>query len=113
MISVNLTGVMNCMRAELQRITRGGGSIVNVSSTSGLRGLPHNAAYASSKFGAIGLAESAVASGHVTGLGTLGPCDSQRRSQHPRRESMARRAFASIAFFRESRSAFSMSADPS
>ncbi|KIW30468.1 uncharacterized protein PV07_06210 [Cladophialophora immunda] len=61
MISVNLTGVMNCMRAQLQKISRPGGSIVNVSSTSGLRGLPKNAAYASSKFGVIGLTESTAA----------------------------------------------------
>ncbi|KEF57233.1 uncharacterized protein A1O9_07423 [Exophiala aquamarina CBS 119918] len=61
MISVNLTGVMNCMRAQLQKISKPGGSIVNVSSTSGLRGLPKNAAYASSKFGVIGLTESAAA----------------------------------------------------
>ncbi|KAB5563449.1 putative short chain dehydrogenase/ reductase [Coniochaeta sp. 2T2.1] len=61
MISVNLTGVMNCMRAQLQKISRSGGSIVNVSSTSGLRGLAKNAAYASSKFGVIGLTESAAA----------------------------------------------------
>ncbi|RFU29326.1 hypothetical protein B7463_g7004, partial [Scytalidium lignicola] len=60
MISINLTGVMNCMRAQLLHITKPGGSIVNVSSTSGLRGLPHNAAYASSKFGVIGLTESAA-----------------------------------------------------
>ncbi|OQU94452.1 hypothetical protein CLAIMM_00807 [Cladophialophora immunda] len=60
MIAVNLTGVMACMRAELQVLTRPGGSIVNVSSTSGLRGLPNNAAYASSKFGVIGLTESAA-----------------------------------------------------
>ncbi|KAK5687697.1 hypothetical protein LTS10_001837 [Elasticomyces elasticus] len=58
MLSVNLTGVMACMRAELQHITRPGGAIVNVSSTSGLRGLPGNSAYAASKFGVIGLTES-------------------------------------------------------
>ncbi|OAG36428.1 hypothetical protein AYO21_09413 [Fonsecaea monophora] len=61
MISVNLTGVMNCMRAQLREISRPGGSIVNVSSTSGLRGLPRNAAYASSKFGVVGLTESTAA----------------------------------------------------
>ena len=40
---------------------RPGGSIANVSSTSGLRGLPNNAAYAASKFGVIGLTESTAA----------------------------------------------------
>jgi NAD(P)-dependent dehydrogenase (short-subunit alcohol dehydrogenase family) len=60
MIRINLTGVMQCMRAELPHLPRPGGAIVNVSSTSGLRGLPHNAAYASSKFGVIGLTESAA-----------------------------------------------------
>ncbi len=61
MIAVNLTGVMNCMRAELRHLTRPGGAIVNVSSTSGLRGLPNNGAYAASKFGVIGLTESTAA----------------------------------------------------
>jgi len=59
-LAVNLTGVMNCMRAQLGRITKPGGSIVNVSSTSGLFGSPNNAAYATSKFGVIGLTESAA-----------------------------------------------------
>lgn len=61
MIAVNLTGVMNALRAELRNITKPGGSIVNISSTSGLRGLANNGAYASSKFGVIGLTESAAA----------------------------------------------------
>jgi NAD(P)-dependent dehydrogenase (short-subunit alcohol dehydrogenase family) len=61
MIAVNLTGVMNAMRAELQALCRPGDAIVNISSTSGLRGLPNNGAYASSKFGVIGLTESAAA----------------------------------------------------
>jgi NAD(P)-dependent dehydrogenase (short-subunit alcohol dehydrogenase family) len=60
MLDINLTGTMLCMRAELKHISRLGGSIVNISSTSGLRGLPNNAAYASSKFGVIGLTESAA-----------------------------------------------------
>ncbi|KAL5591182.1 hypothetical protein FOVSG1_010071 [Fusarium oxysporum f. sp. vasinfectum] len=59
-MGINLNGVMSCMRAQLPRITQPGGSIVNVASTSGRRGLPHNAAYASSKFAVIGLTESAA-----------------------------------------------------
>ena len=61
MIAVNLNGVMYCMRSQLQHIVRPGGSIVNVSSTSGLRGLSGSAAYSSSKFGVIGLTESTAA----------------------------------------------------
>jgi NAD(P)-dependent dehydrogenase (short-subunit alcohol dehydrogenase family) len=61
MIAINLTGVMICMKAQLPHLTRPGGSIANVSSTSGLRGLPNNAAYAASKFGVIGLTESTAA----------------------------------------------------
>ncbi|KAF2179301.1 NAD(P)-binding protein [Zopfia rhizophila CBS 207.26] len=59
-LGVNLTGALNCMRAQLSKIAMPGGSIVNVSSTSGQRGLPHSAAYASSKFSVIGLTESAA-----------------------------------------------------
>ncbi|EAW15384.1 SDR family NAD(P)-dependent oxidoreductase [Aspergillus fischeri NRRL 181] len=60
LMDVNLKGVMLCMRAQLPHLPRPGGVIVNVSSTSGLRGLPHNAAYSSSKFGVIGLSASAA-----------------------------------------------------
>ncbi|KAF2501097.1 putative short chain dehydrogenase/ reductase [Lophium mytilinum] len=59
-LGVNLNGVMNCMRAQLPKISRPGGAVVNVASTSGRRGLAHNAAYASSKFAVIGLTESAA-----------------------------------------------------
>ena len=59
-MGVNINGVMHCMRAQLAKITKPGGSIVNVSSTSGLHGLPHSAAYSTSKFAVIGLTESAA-----------------------------------------------------
>ncbi|KAI1613899.1 putative short chain dehydrogenase/ reductase [Exophiala viscosa] len=68
MLAVNLTGVMICMKAQIPHLTRPGGSIVNVSSTSGLRGLANNAAYASSKFGVIGLTESTAAEYGKKGL---------------------------------------------
>jgi len=48
------------MRAQLAHITKPRGSIVNVASTSGLFGMPGNAAYATSKFGVLGLSESAA-----------------------------------------------------
>jgi len=57
---VNLYGVMHCMRAQLGKIAKPGGSIVNVSSTAGVHGLPKSAAYSSSKYGVIGLTESAA-----------------------------------------------------
>jgi NAD(P)-dependent dehydrogenase (short-subunit alcohol dehydrogenase family) len=53
-ISVNLTGVMHCMRAQLQHMGPGA-SIVNASSAGGLVGLPGAAAYSASKFGVSGL----------------------------------------------------------
>lgn len=59
-LAVNLNGVLNCMRAQLEKITKPGGSIVNVSSTSGLFGYPGGSAYATSKFAVIGLTESAA-----------------------------------------------------
>ncbi|KAK1637343.1 putative short chain dehydrogenase/ reductase [Colletotrichum phormii] len=59
-IGVNLNGVLDCMRAQLPLLSKPGGAIVNVSSTSGRKGLPHSAAYATSKFGVIGLTESAA-----------------------------------------------------
>ncbi|KEZ41479.1 hypothetical protein SAPIO_CDS7627 [Scedosporium apiospermum] len=59
-LGINLNGVMSCMRAQLPRLTKPGGAIVNVASTSSRRGLPHSAAYAASKFAVIGLTESAA-----------------------------------------------------
>ncbi|TVY33495.1 Chanoclavine-I dehydrogenase [Lachnellula subtilissima] len=59
-MGINVNGVMHCMRAQLAKLTKPGGSIVNVSSTSGLHGLPHSAAYSTSKFAVIGLTESAA-----------------------------------------------------
>ena len=58
-IDVNLSGVFVCCRAVVGHMTgRGSGSIVNVSSTGGLRGAADLAHYCASKFGVIGLSES-------------------------------------------------------
>lgn len=61
-ISINLKGVWLCMKYELPRMREhGNGSIVNMSSLSGLRsGLPRFAAYTASKHGVIGLTRSAA-----------------------------------------------------
>jgi NAD(P)-dependent dehydrogenase (short-subunit alcohol dehydrogenase family) len=60
-LSVNLTGVFLCMRAELrQMLAHGRGAIVNTASASGLVGTPGLAAYAAAKHGVVGLTKSAA-----------------------------------------------------
>jgi NAD(P)-dependent dehydrogenase (short-subunit alcohol dehydrogenase family) len=55
-LSINLTGVMHCMRAEAEAmLASGGGAIVNTSSINGLTGNPSQPAYVSTKHGVIGL----------------------------------------------------------
>jgi NAD(P)-dependent dehydrogenase (short-subunit alcohol dehydrogenase family) len=56
MLAVNLTGTYHGIRAALPRmLERGFGRIVNIASTSGLRGYPYVAAYCAAKHGVIGL----------------------------------------------------------
>jgi NAD(P)-dependent dehydrogenase (short-subunit alcohol dehydrogenase family) len=56
MLAVNLTGTYHGIRAALPgMLERGFGRIVNVASTSGLRGYPYVAAYCAAKHGVIGL----------------------------------------------------------
>ena len=57
-MNVNLLGVWNCMRAELNNM-KSGGSIVNASSAAGLIGFAGGAAYTASKHGVAGLTRSA------------------------------------------------------
>jgi len=58
-IGINLSGTMYCLRAELRNIV-GGGSIVSVSSVSGLEGIANLSAYTASKHGVIGLTRAAA-----------------------------------------------------
>ena len=67
---------------------RGGGHIVNVSSSSGLRGHANGGAYCASKFGVIGLTEVTAAEGKPYGVKASvicpGPTDTKmRRENHP------------------------------
>jgi NAD(P)-dependent dehydrogenase (short-subunit alcohol dehydrogenase family) len=60
-IDVNLTGVWQCMRAELPAmLARGGGSIVNTASALGQVALPLQSSYVASKHGVIGLTKAAA-----------------------------------------------------
>ncbi len=55
-LNVNLAGVyLTCRLAIPHMVERGGGSIVNIASVQGMRGIPRWAAYAASKAGVIGL----------------------------------------------------------
>jgi NAD(P)-dependent dehydrogenase (short-subunit alcohol dehydrogenase family) len=56
MLAVNLTGAYHGIRGALPgMLERGFGRIVNIASTSGLRGYPYVAAYCAAKHGVIGL----------------------------------------------------------
>ncbi len=60
-IDVNLVGQMICMKHGLRALEQsGGGSFVQVNSKSGKKGSFKNSAYAASKFGGIGLVQSAA-----------------------------------------------------
>jgi NAD(P)-dependent dehydrogenase (short-subunit alcohol dehydrogenase family) len=58
-IGVNLTGIMQCMRAQL-KVMQDGGAIVNAASIAGLMGRKRDSAYSASKHGVIGLTRSAA-----------------------------------------------------
>ena len=58
-MAVNVKGVWNCMRHQIPAmLARGGGSIVNTASTTGLIGIPFGPAYVASKHGVLGLTKS-------------------------------------------------------
>ncbi|TVY88715.1 3-oxoacyl-[acyl-carrier-protein] reductase [Lachnellula willkommii] len=57
-ITINLNGVKNCLRAELRHANQRGCSIVNAGSVAGQIGSPYNAAYGASKAAIISLTVS-------------------------------------------------------
>jgi len=60
-VAVNLRGTWLAMRAEIPALlASGGGAIVNVSSTLGLRGSPFGSPYSASKHGVLGLTRTAA-----------------------------------------------------
>ncbi|CAG9994007.1 unnamed protein product [Clonostachys byssicola] len=58
-LNVNLTGMMYCLRSELNHI-EDGGSIVNMASIHATTGVANHAAYAASKHGVLGLTRVAA-----------------------------------------------------
>jgi NAD(P)-dependent dehydrogenase (short-subunit alcohol dehydrogenase family) len=61
-LEVNLTGpFLLCREFGAQMLAAGSGSIVNVASIAGLRGVSHRAAYNSSKHGLVGLTSTLAA----------------------------------------------------
>ncbi|KAF4982855.1 hypothetical protein FZEAL_1605 [Fusarium zealandicum] len=58
-LGVNTTGLMHCLKAQLQKIADNG-SIVNASSIAGLMGREKNGAYCASKHAVLGLTRSAA-----------------------------------------------------
>ncbi|MCO6056883.1 SDR family oxidoreductase [Pseudomonas sp. MOB-449] len=69
-IAVDLKGVALCLRYELAQMIRqgGGGSIVNIGSTSSFRPQPNNGAYVAAKHGVIGLTKVAALENGMYGI---------------------------------------------
>ena len=60
-VAVDLKGVWNCMKFEIEQMLRqGGGAIVNTSSQGGLTAFPGQAAYIACKHGVIGMTRTAA-----------------------------------------------------
>lgn len=66
-MSVNLTGLMRCVRAQI-RVMGAGSSIVNASSVLGLTGRDYMLAYSVSKHGVIGLTKSVAKEVGIHGI---------------------------------------------
>jgi NAD(P)-dependent dehydrogenase (short-subunit alcohol dehydrogenase family) len=71
--AVNVSGVFNCMSAELRNMRTaegsvGGGSIVNAASITGLVGKPSCSVYCASKFAVIGITKAAAREEASTGI---------------------------------------------
>ena len=57
-LDINLTGVWHTVKAGVPHIGADGGSVIIISSTSGIRGMPNNAPYTASKHAVVGLART-------------------------------------------------------
>src|SRR5581483_1070075 len=66
-IEVDLTGVFLCVKHQI-RAMKAGGSIVNIASGAGLRGVPNCAEYVAAKHGVVGLSKTAAADAGPLGV---------------------------------------------
>jgi NAD(P)-dependent dehydrogenase (short-subunit alcohol dehydrogenase family) len=74
-LAVNLTGPFLCSKHEIRAMLKtGGGSIVNMASVAGLKGVPLQAAYSASKHGVIGLTRTTAAEYAKRGIRVNAAC---------------------------------------
>ena len=73
-LAVNLTGTFLMCKAAIPHLLESGGNIVNISSTSGLQGMPWGAAYASSKGGVLALTRAVAVEYGKQGLRANAVC---------------------------------------
>ena len=84
-LAIDFTGVFSCMRAEVTAmLPRGGGTIVNVASTTGLTGTPMAALYGAAKHAVIGLTRSTAREYIANGIRINAVCPGV--TDTPRRE---------------------------
>lgn len=114
-IQVNLHGVFNSLRAEIQAMTDSGGSIINISSVMGTVATPGASAYITSKHGVVGLTKAtaldyadkkirvnAVAPGYVDTPMLANRTDEQRAeigARHPLGRIASPREIANVVAF--------------
>ncbi len=81
-LEVNLTGVFLCSQAVLAHmLEQGEGKIINISSGSGVRGSPGNAAYSASKAGVIAFTQALAGEVRETGIQVNVICPGPTRTE--------------------------------